>query len=166
MKINFSNPEVNLKSYALLCGSAPDGLMQKKVDSMYDSLLTENGGRFEENEIMIFPNGIDEASLVYVLNNLKMSGIEQIFLYVCTVTPVSDSEKTVWLGGYEIKKTVFEKSASLAEFVLAGGEDTEQGRINVQVIYDCDREFIDGNDYYLDSESASDVFASGEVRLG
>lgn len=148
-----------MKHFALLCGSAPDGMIQKKIDSMYDSLLTENGGPYSEDEIMIFPNGIDESSLVYVLNNLRMAGMEQIFLFVCTVTPVSDCEKTVWLGGNEIHKGIFEKPASLAEFVL-GDEKS-----SIQVVYDSDREFIDGGEYYLDTESASDVFASGEVRL-
>lgn len=174
-----------MTKYALLCGSAPDGMMQKKVDGVYDSLLAENGGRFEENEIMIFPNGIDEASLAYVLNNLRMSGIEQVLLYVCTVTPVEDSEKTIWLGGNEIRKVIFEKPAALTEFIerdikrscrevsdmrcatiVPGGIDLSGdacgGEFSVQVVYDSDREFVDGGEYYLDAECAMEMWGAGD----
>ena len=155
----------NLSKYALLCGSAPDGMMQKKIDELYDSLLSENGGRYEENEIMIFPNGIDEASLVYVLNKLRMGGVNQILLYICTVSPAEDWERTVWLGGNEIRKVIFEKPASLAGFLRgasapAVSESTdfskqESGGFSVQVVYDSDREFVDGSEYYFDAESAA-----------
>ena len=145
--------------YALLCGSAPDGKIQKKIDSMYDSLLSENGGPYEENEIMIFPNGIDEVSLVYVLNNLRMSGIEQILLYICTASPVFDYEKTVWLGGNEIRKVIFEKPASLAGFLRGAGAASETadfsmrdvGGFSVQVVYDSDRTYMSGEDYFFDA---------------
>ena len=144
-----------MSKYALLCGSAPDGKIQKKIDSMYDSLLSENGGRYEENEIMIFPNGIDEASLVYVMNSLRMGGIEQVLLYICTVTPVENSERTVWLGGNEIRKVIFEKPAKLAEFVLKNTPSSEIRKHSVQVVYDSDREFVDGSEYYFDEEIAN-----------
>ena len=150
-----------MAKYALLCGSAPDGKIQKKIDSMYDSLLSENGGPYEENEIMIFPNGIDEVSLVYVLNNLRMGGVNQILLYICTVSPAEDWERTVWLGGNEIRKVIFEKPASLAGFVQKSGknpvgeEGGSGGKFFVQVVYDSDREFVDGSEYYFDAERAA-----------
>ena len=73
--------------YALLCGSAPQGKMQRKVDAMYDTLIA---GGWDECDIMVFPNGIDEAALVYVLTNLRMSGLGHLLIYVCTQTPVAD----------------------------------------------------------------------------
>ena len=156
-----------MTKYALLCGSAPEGKIQKKIDSMYDSLLAENGGRFAGNEIMIFPNGIDEASLVYVLNNLRMGGVEQILLYICTVTPSFDYEKTVWLGGNEIRKVIFEKSAVLADFVLSHGRKScawdageQVGKMSVQVVYESDGEFVDGGEYFFDAELVAEGFGA------
>lgn len=52
--------EVILVRHAILCGAAPKGMIQKKLDEMYDSLLRENGGLFCESEIVIFPNGVTE----------------------------------------------------------------------------------------------------------
>ncbi|MCR5724198.1 MAG: hypothetical protein K6G80_03835 [Treponema sp.] len=134
--------------YALLCGSAPEGKIQEKLDEMYDFLSSKAGGSWTEDELMLFPNGITEDVLVSVLSQLVVSGVKQLFLYVCTQMPVAESEKTVWLGGNEIRKELFEKPASLADFVTGQGH----GELvpDVQVIYDSDREFVDAGEYYLE----------------
>lgn len=148
-----------MKHYAILCGSAPEGKIQKKIDRMYESLLEENDGLYAENEIMIFPNGIDESTLIYVMNNLRMSGIESVFVYVCTVTPVADYEKTVWLGGNEIRKSLFEQPAALSAFVFANDDNSaDKGKFPVQVVYDSCREFEDGGEYYYDADYAEQVW--------
>lgn len=128
--------------YALLCGSAPEGKIQKKIDSMYESLRQENGGMFKDNEIMIFPNGTDETLIAYTLDRLFLEGTEQVFIYVCTESPVLDYEKAVWLGGNEINKSVFE----------------EPKPFSVQVVYDSDRDFIDSDEYYFDEQSAGELW--------
>lgn len=152
-----------MSQYAVLLGSAPEGKIQKKIDSTYDSLVQESAALYSESEIMIFPNGIDEANLICFLNDLRMNGINRIFLYICTVTPVSDYEKTVWLGGNEIRKSVFEKPASLAEYILVnGGESLPEEKCSVQVVYDFDREFIDGSAYFYD---AQDDFRCKEIEV-
>lgn len=154
--------------YALLCGSAPEGKIQKKIDIMYDSLLLENGGTYEENEIMIFPNGIDEQNLVSFLNQLCMSGVNQILLYICTVSQVFDCEKTVWLGGNEIRKAFLENPASLSGFINKKRnnsflqESFSASDFSVQIIYDSDREFIEGSEYFLDEDCAKEFLAMGE----
>lgn len=116
-----------MKKHAILCGSAPDGFTQKKINEMHDFLTSEAGGSWAEKEIVIFPNGVDEAMLSFVLERLKADEFEQILLYICTLSSVADEDKSVWLGEDEIHKSVIEA------FCADG---------NGQVIYDCGREFV------------------------
>ena len=112
--------------YAILCGSAPDGFSQKKINEMHDFLTSEAGDSWAEKEIIIFPNGVDEAMLSFVLERLKADKTEQILLYICTLSPVADDDKSVWLGGEEVSRRVIEA------FCVDG---------HGQVIYDCGGEF-------------------------
>ncbi|MDO5774702.1 MAG: hypothetical protein Q4P16_10370 [Spirochaetales bacterium] len=116
-----------MKKYAILCGFAPTGFTQKKINEMHDFLASEAGGFWAEKEIMIFPNGVSEAMLSFVLERLKADKTEQILLYICTLSPVADDDKSVWLGGEEISKSVIE-----AFCVDRHG----------QVIYDCGGELV------------------------
>ena len=117
---------------ATLCGSAPDGFTQKKINEMHDFLTGEAGGSWAEKDIVIFPNGVSEATLSFVLERLKADKTEQILLYICTLSPVADEDKSVWLGGEEIRKSVIEK---FIEFCRSSSS-------NVQVIYDTCRDFV------------------------
>ncbi len=110
--------------YAILCGSAPDGFTQKKINEMHDFLTSEAGGFWAEKDIVIFPNGVSESMLAFVFERLEAEKTEQ---NVCTLSPVVDSDKSVWLGGEEIRK-------SLIEAFCADGCG--------QVIYDCGREMV------------------------
>ena len=116
-----------MKKHAILCGFAPDGFTQKKINEMHDFLTTEAGGFWAEKEITIFPNGVDEAMLSFMLERLKADKTEQILLYICTLSPVADEDKSVWIGEDEIHKSVIET------FCADGCG---------QVIYDCEREFV------------------------
>ena len=71
-----------MKRCAILCGSAPDGFTQKKINEMHDFLTSEAEGFWAEKEITIFPNGVDEAMLTFVLERLKADKTEQILLYI------------------------------------------------------------------------------------
>ena len=113
--------------HAILCGSAPDGFTQKKINEMHDFLISEAGGSWAEKEIMIFPNGVDEAMLSFVLERLKADKTEQILLYICALSPVADEDKSVWLGGEEVRKSVIE------DFFADGCG---------QVVYDTCREMV------------------------
>lgn len=113
--------------YAILCGSAPDGFTQKKINEMHDFLISDAGGSWAEKDILIFPNGVTEAMLSFVLERLKADKTEQILLYICTLSPVADGDKSVWLGGEEISRSVIEA------FCADGCG---------QVIYDCGREVV------------------------
>lgn len=116
-----------MKKYAILCGSAPDGFTQKKINEMHDFLTSSSGGAWAEKEIAIFPNGVDEPMLSFVLERLKADKAEQILLYICTLMPVADKEKSVWLGGDEVRKSVIESFCA-------------DGRS--QVVYDSCREMV------------------------
>ena len=113
--------------HAILCGSAPDGFTQKKINEMHDFLTSEAGGFWAEKEITIFPNGVDEAMLSFVLEWLKSDKTEQILLYICTLSPIADSEESLWLGSEELR-------ISVIEAFCADGRG--------QVVYDCGKEFV------------------------
>ncbi|WP_296012419.1 hypothetical protein [uncultured Treponema sp.] len=142
--------------HAILCGSAPDGFTQKKINEMHDFLTSEAGGFWAEKEIVIFPNGVSEAMLSFVLERLKADKTEQILLYICTLSPVSDEDKSVWLGGEEVRKSVIE------DFGNCGGIET-------QVVYDCGREVVSDEEMekeekILESKITSLSFAKEEKK--
>ena len=116
-----------MKKHAILCGSAPDGFTQKKINEMHDFLTSEAGDSWAEKEITIFPNGVDEAMLSFVLERLKVDKTEQILLYICTLSPVADEDESVWLGGKKVRKNVIEA------FCVDG---------RGQVVYDACREMV------------------------
>ena len=113
--------------HAILCGSAPNGFTQKKINEMHDFLTSEAGRFWAEKKITIFPNGVDEAMLSFVLERLRADKTEQILLYICTLLPVADEDESVWLGGEEVRKSMLE------DFFADGCG---------QVVYDCGRDFI------------------------
>lgn len=152
-----------MPKFAVLCGSAPDGFSQKKLNEMKDFLASKEGGSWAKGGIVSFPNGVSEKTLETVLENIKAqarnarlekSGYEnlrnalslpkkediseglcesskvKIFLYICTLSPISESDKSVWLGGEEVRKSVIEALASSA---------TE---IEAQVVYGSGREMV------------------------
>ena len=127
MSIDVFYEVVSLKKHAILCGCAPNGFTQKKINEMHDFLTSEAGGSLAEKEITIFPNGVDEAMLSFVLERLRADKTEQILLYICTLSPVADEDKSVWLDGDEIHKSVIEAFCA---------------NCCGQVVYDCGREFV------------------------
>lgn len=137
MSIDVFYEVVSLKKYAILCGSAPDGFTQKKINEMHDFLTSDAGGFWAEKDIVIFPNGVTEAMLSFVLERLKADKTEQILLYICTLSPVADDDKSVWLGGEEVRKSVIEA-------FCANGCG--------QVIYDCGGEFERNEKIELEKE--------------
>lgn len=123
--------------YAILCGSAPDGFTQKKINEMHDFLTSDAGGFWAEKDIVIFPNGVTEAMLSFVLERLKADKTEQILLYICTLSPVADEDKSVWLGGYEVRRSLIEAFCS---------------DVCAQVIYDCGRKLERNEEIELEKE--------------
>ncbi len=161
-----------MKRYAILCGSAPDGFTQKKINEMHDFLTSEAGGFWAEKDIAIFPNGVSEAMFSFVLERLKAEKTEQILLYICTLSPVADDDKSVWLGGEEVRKSVIEGVVSASSVAGNSGlvEPVETSVFNgAQVIYDCDGEFESDEETEEDEDffsAEADVFSKslGEIR--
>ena len=104
---------------------------------MYDFLTSSAGGAWAEKEIVFFPNGVDDAMLAFVLERLKADKAEQILLYICTLTPVADEDKSVWLGGYEVRRSLIEAFCS---------------DVCAQVIYDCERKLERNEKIELEKE--------------
>ena len=157
MSIDIFYEVVSLKKHAILCGSAPDGFTQKKINEMHDFLTSEAGGSWAEKEVTIFPNGVSEAMLSFVLERLKADKTEQILLYICTLSPVADEDKSVWLGENEVRKSVIESVASASS---ATGK-SEPVKSSIQVIYDCGGEF-ESDEEVLESRITSFSFAKAE----
>lgn len=125
-----------MTKFALLCGSAPEDFRQKKILDMHDFLVSESGGFVPERNIVIFPNGVNELMLECTLNNVFDGSAgdepEEILLYVCTDSPIPDSDESVFLRGEEIRRDVISYYADLAKKI----------EIGFQVIFDSDRELV------------------------
>lgn len=67
-----------------------------------------------------------------VSEGLRESSKVKIFLYICTLSPVSENEKSVWFGGEEVRKSVIEDFAA---------EDSAS-EIDLQLVYDSGREMV------------------------
>ncbi len=70
------------------------------------------------------------------LNGSRRTKLNKFF-YICTLSPVSESEKSVWLGDEEVRKSVIET-------FCADGRG--------QVIYDSDREFVSDEEIEQEEE--------------
>ena len=67
--------------YALICGSPDSEDAEKKISRVYDSLVSEG---WAEREITMFPDGVNELMLEYVLNNCVSQKAEKVLLYFCS----------------------------------------------------------------------------------
>ena len=47
-----------MNHYAILCGSAPEGFRQKKLEDMYDFLINPEGKKYKPENIIVFSSGI------------------------------------------------------------------------------------------------------------
>lgn len=119
-----------MSRFSILLGSASEDFRQKKLEDMFDFLDSKrNAG---DNSIVTFANGISEMMLEMVMDNSVRQKPDSILLYICTLQPVRDDEKSVWLGGEEIRRDVISHYQKLA---------AECG-IDMQVIFDFDTEMV------------------------
>lgn len=133
-----------LVKFAILLGSAPEDFRQKKIEDMFDFLDSKrNAG----DSIVAFANGISEMMLEMVIGNsvrqltnavvssastTTNNKMNSIILYVCTLQPVEDGEKSFLLGGEEIGRDVISHYQEVA---------AECG-IDMQVVFDFDGELV------------------------
>jgi len=130
-----------LNHFAILCGSAPEGFRQKKLEDMYDFLKS----RKEEN-LICFQNGVSEILLEKILGEAFDKACEnddsRVLLYLCAQTEADlnanlsgsglSNVKVVRLGKDEIRKEVIAYYEDLAEKMGVG----------FRVDYDWDSEFV------------------------
>ena len=121
--------------YAFLIGAAKKDYSQKKLEQMHEKLLSDG---WAENEITIFPNGVNELLLEYALNNCVEHNncVEQnnakIFLYICALSQDCIKNDCITLGNDKIRKSVISHYVAIAEKVGA----------EMQAVYDADGELI------------------------
>lgn len=116
--------------HSILLGSAPEDFRQTKIENMFDFLEAKDPDN--RSGIVTFPNGISETMLKAVLDNSLKQNPHEILLYVCTQSPVKDSEKSLWLCGEEIRRDVITHYATLAE----------KTGVQMQVVLDWCRDFV------------------------
>ena len=121
--------------FALLVGSAAASFQQTKISLMHEKLLSDG---WAENDITIFPNGVNELLLEYALNNCVEHNncVEQnnakIFLYICALSQDCIKNDCITLGNDKIRKSVISHYVAIAEKVGA----------EMQAVYDADDELI------------------------
>lgn len=131
--------------HAILCGSAPDGFTQKKIEDFHDFLISNEGGSWSETEILVFPNGVTQKMFEFVLEHLKADKVDYVLVYICTESVVLDSDKNVWLCTDKISKRVIENAC-------ADGCG--------QVIYDWCKNFIEDK-----SEDDNEKLNFGKIQI-
>lgn len=137
-----------MKRYAVLCGSAPEGFRQKKLELTYEFLTGAEGASGADSgaNIIVFPNGISELSLEAVLNdaldNAASEDDGEVLLYFyaaseADLNALSEYEAVgygrlpvVRLCGEEIRRDVIAYYMDLAEqtgvrLIVEYGQDGE-----------------------------------------
>ena len=133
--------------------SFPNGASEKTLKIVFENIKTQaenlrdekSGYENLKNTISLpFNNDISEefSEIIKI----------KIFLYICTLSPFSESEKSVWLGGEEVKKSVIDDFCKSLRFI-GGAESCGAGAsvepaetCDIQVIYDSCREFVKEDD--------------------
>lgn len=118
-----------MTKFSILVGDAPEDFRQKKIEDMFDFLDSK---RSVDDSIVTFANGISEMMLEMVLDNSFKQNPNQILLYICTRSPVDESESSVWTGGEEIRRDV------ISHFRKLAGECG----IDMQIVFDVDAEMV------------------------
>lgn len=118
-----------MSRFSILLGSASEDFRQKKLEEMFDFLESK---RSSGDSIVTFANGISELMLEMVLDNSMKQNPDSILLYICTLQPVAENEKTIWLRGEEIRRDAISHYQTLA---------AECG-IDMQVLFDSDSEMV------------------------
>ncbi|MBR1722299.1 MAG: hypothetical protein IJ727_07455 [Treponema sp.] len=118
-----------MSQYAILCGSAPEGFRQRKIEYTYDFLIRETGKSQEPEDALVLPSGVSELFLEGLLNEVFDKAAEEddggVILYLCAQTEsdlhsqLSDCAipdvEVIRLGENEIRKEVLSYYADLAE---------------------------------------------------
>lgn len=126
---------------AVLVGvSEKPGCIQKSLADFYRFLLSLKGGSWTEEEIMIIPDGIDLASLKFLLRRVSYSKLKSLVFYFCGNKDDVRTENGFTFCGAEIKLKYIEENAlhtvvffdSCENLVSENYKDSEQEELFVQ----------------------------------
>lgn len=97
--------------YAILAGiSSKNGFQQKSLCDIYDFLKSRAGGAWSDQEILILPEGVDEAMLKFILRRVAEAGTDFLFLYFCGNEADRGNQNGFTIGGEEIKRIYIEET--------------------------------------------------------
>ena len=97
--------------YAILAGiSQKCGFQQKSLCDIYDFLKSRAGGAWSDQEILILPEGVDEAMLKFILRRVAEAGTDFLFLYFCGIETDSVTQDGFTIGGEKIKRIYIEET--------------------------------------------------------
>ena len=97
--------------YAVLAGvSEKSGFQQKSLCDIYDFLKSSYGGAWSDREILILPEGVDEAMLKFILRRVSEDGTDFLFLYFCGNSDDTVSGDGFTIGGEKIKRIYIEET--------------------------------------------------------
>lgn len=100
-----------MSRYAILAGiSSKNGFQQKSLCDIYDFLKSRAGGAWSDQEILILPEGVDEAMLKFILRRVAEAGTDFLFLYFCGIETDSVTQDGFTIGGEKIKHFYIEET--------------------------------------------------------
>ncbi len=113
-----------------------NGISELMLETVLDNAMRQltNVGHSELADFRCRPHS-DSESAKQTLNQVQGDGVcksNSILLYICTLQPVGDGEKSIWLGGEEIRKDV----------ILHYQELAKDCGIDMQVVMDWDSEMM------------------------
>lgn len=107
--------------YAILAGiSQKCGFQQKSLCDIYDFLKSRAGGAWSDREILILPEGVDEAMLKFILRRVAEVGTDFLFLYFCGNEADRGSQNGFTIGGEKIKRFYIEETCRAQVTVFDG----------------------------------------------
>ncbi|WP_303921423.1 hypothetical protein, partial [Treponema berlinense] len=100
-----------MKRYAILAGvSQRCGFQQKSLCDIYDFLKSSSGGAWSDREILILPEGVDEAMLKFILRRVAEDGMDFLFMYFCGNADDWGNADGFTVGGEKIERIHIEET--------------------------------------------------------
>lgn len=100
-----------MNRYAVLTGiSGHCGFQQATLCDIYNYLKSTTGGSWSDKEILILPEGVDEAMLKFILHRVSEDGTDFLFLYFCGNADDTVSADGFTIGGEKIKRFYIEET--------------------------------------------------------
>ena len=139
-----------MKRYAVLAGiSRKAGFQQKSLCDIYDFLKSSSGGAWSDREILILPEGVDEAMLKFILRRVQEDGTDFLFMYFCGNEDDTVSADGFTIGGEKIKRIYIEGSCKSQVVVF----DACEALVPVDDEFDGENE--SGEDFVDDGDCVS-----------